>query len=195
MNNEPSHDQELNSDLSLVFECGGEIFAVTLLGVREISEPLPARSFPSSHPAFVGMANLRGEVLGIVNLQLLLRLPKASPTGKEVVIVLKDSEEGAMAILVDRVLETTELEPMDMHCLAQTAIQSASEFVVKIGSYKGKVAPVLDLSGLLNHQDWKGSIREDDLTGGSQQDKGKNEGGPDTSENFAQPHHRGSASA
>lgn len=55
-------------DRYLIFRIGGEAFAAPLLSIREIVEPLAYRPVPNMNEYFLGMANLRGQIMGVLDL-------------------------------------------------------------------------------------------------------------------------------
>lgn len=145
---------QLEAEECIIFEAGGDTFAVALRDVREISELLPLRQMPQTHEAFLGLANLRGEVIGVVDIRIVLKSIRNPPHEKNLLIVL-DTQEGAMAILVDRVLGTQVLEEVSMPFTAEKAVKAAASYVVRICSFAGKFTPVLDLSRLLAQEEWR----------------------------------------
>lgn len=141
---------------SLVFEVGGDLFAVAIEDVREVSEVLPFRAMPKSHGALLGLANLRGEVVGLVDMRILLGLTPTDTLGKEVILIF-ETGQGLMGVLVDRVLATAELPDVEMPSAAEGAVKETASFVSRMCSYKDRFAPMVDFSKMLTEGDWVGS--------------------------------------
>lgn len=140
--------------LSIVFEAAGDIFAVDLNSIREVAEPLPLRPMPHCHPALLGLANLRGEVIGVVDLRVILGKPSPQKTGREIFLVFH-TPQGTMAALVDRALATAELEFAAMPVQAEASLKTTSAYITRLCLYKGKFAPVLDLPRMLSDDTWR----------------------------------------
>lgn len=60
--------KDSEGDRYLIFRISGEAFAAPLLSIREIVEPLPYRAVPNMNDYFLGMANLRGQIMGVLDL-------------------------------------------------------------------------------------------------------------------------------
>ncbi len=96
---------DLKSEALLIFGLAGQSFAFRLAAVAEIIR-LPALvHMPLVPPSLLGLANLRGVVLPIVNLRGLLRLPGAPADETTRVIVMRgDAPVGFVVDGVDRLL-------------------------------------------------------------------------------------------
>ena len=80
--NNLSHGREL-----IAFRIGDQEFCVNIMSVREIRGWTPATSMPHAPPYVLGIINLRGAVLPIVDLSLRLGMKPAEPTVRHVIIV------------------------------------------------------------------------------------------------------------
>lgn len=60
--------KDSEADRYLIFRIGAESFAAPLLSIREIVEPLAYRCVPNTNDYFLGMANLRGQIIGVLDL-------------------------------------------------------------------------------------------------------------------------------
>jgi purine-binding chemotaxis protein CheW len=97
------------------FTLGSERYGVETRFVREIHPLTEFTSLPST-PAFVlGLVNVRGQILSIINLKKLLELPEKGITDLNKVIIVQDGqmEVGILAdaILGIRVIPSDELCP------------------------------------------------------------------------------------
>jgi len=71
----------------ILFELGGERFAINVLKVREIITPTPIAKIPNSHAAVEGIINVRGEIISVINLANILNLaPSEKPENDKFVI-------------------------------------------------------------------------------------------------------------
>ena len=80
--NNLTHGREL-----IAFRIGDQEFCVNIISVREIRGWTPATSMPHAPPYVLGIINLRGAVLPIVDLSLRLGMKPAEPTVRHVIIV------------------------------------------------------------------------------------------------------------
>ena len=84
----------------LAFRAGGERFAVPLERVREAARPRRITPLPGAPPAWCGVALVRGEALGVVDVAAAVGLRRAGAPGAPLVVVLHGCDH---AILVDAI--------------------------------------------------------------------------------------------
>lgn len=100
----------------LGFYLEGELFGVPLREVVEISKLLPIVPVPFSPKFVLGVINVRGEIIPVIDLKTILKLNKGT---EEERVVLVESNKGKVGILVDKVVgvvrvEEERLEPNPM---------------------------------------------------------------------------------
>ena len=86
-----------------VITLGGRPFAVDVTAAREVVVLDATTSVPGAPAALVGVMNLRGTVLPIVEVRPLLGLPVCATVGRPHALLLADADRRA-AILIERVL-------------------------------------------------------------------------------------------
>ena len=88
------------TDRVLAFRAGGERFAVPLDRVREAARPRRIAPLPGAPRAWCGVALVRGEALGVVDVAAAVGLPTSTALAAPLVVVLHGCEH---AILVDAI--------------------------------------------------------------------------------------------
>ena len=88
---------------------GGRPFAVDVTDAREVVVLDVTTPVPGAPASLVGVMNLRGSVLPVVEARPLLGLPVRAPVGRARALVLADAQQRA-AILIERVLGLTAFE-------------------------------------------------------------------------------------
>ncbi len=94
--------KEIEGDRYLIFRIGKEAFAAPLLSIREIVEPLVYRPVPNMNDYFLGMANLRGQIIGVLDLGIRFGLGPVVGS-KESVFLIFEVDGTVMAGLANRV--------------------------------------------------------------------------------------------
>lgn len=90
------------------FRIGEEDYAVDIMRVREIIQPLPITPVPRA-PAFVeGVVRLRGEVIPVVDVRKRFGLPPSPPTRKTKFLVVHVAGR-RLGLVVDEVCEVLRL--------------------------------------------------------------------------------------
>ena len=103
----------LETSQYLTFMLVDEIFALDVANVREILEYSSVTKVPRTPDFLLGIINVRGSVVPVVDMRIKLGLPASEPTVDTCIIVTEVSLEEETAIvgaLVDAVQEVFELE-------------------------------------------------------------------------------------
>lgn len=103
---------------ALTFMLGTETYAVDVLRVREIKVWSRVTPIPLSSSHVLGVLNLRGEIVPVVDLRRLLALPPAEFGPQTVIIVISfsgdDERSRSVGVVVDRVSEVVDARSTDL---------------------------------------------------------------------------------
>lgn len=141
---------ENESGQYLTFQLGNELFAFNVLHTNEVLEVSQITRIPGSGDAMIGVINLRGSVVPVIDLRKRLGLPE-TPYTIDTSIIIIDTEYGdekvTLGVLVDAakqviMLDTSRLEPpprvgMNLNIEYITAIgKHESGFIILLNSDK-----------------------------------------------------------
>lgn len=88
----------------IVFFLGDELFAVPARKISEVVQPLEITALPGVPEWLLGICNLRGEIVSVVNLPKLWKPEDATNFVKPKLIILRE-QKGAIALATDRLSE------------------------------------------------------------------------------------------
>jgi len=126
----------------LLVVVGGERFGCPLEAVREVVAARATARLPGAEPHVLGLMNLRGRLLTVLDVGLRLALPSAAPDGGHVLVVEVEGREAGCR--VDQVLRVVPAPPL--HPAAQPPGNApAGGIVMGIGEVDGEPVAVLDL--------------------------------------------------
>ena len=132
-----------------LFSLGGSTFAVDVRSAREVAGFDNITRVPRGVRHLVGVANLRGSIVPIVDIRGALGLAEARPARSVHTLVVRDGSL-VVAAVVDSVLG---LEPFDAVLPPDTPAGSrareAGAFATGWVSWAGEIVPVLDIPRLL----------------------------------------------
>lgn len=114
----PASEKTQNSDGEkfVVFFLDDELFAVSAREVAEIVRPLEYTPLPNAPEWLHGIANLRGEIISVLNLSKICRKNSLPASPKSRLIVLKPKTPASpTAFPVDRLSEIITLSKSDIH--------------------------------------------------------------------------------
>jgi purine-binding chemotaxis protein CheW len=92
------------------FQIGRQEFCVDITNVREIRGWTPATPVPHAPAFLLGVINLRGAVMPVINLGARLGMETSQPTARHVIIVAKVGDQ-SVGLVVDAVCETFAVRP------------------------------------------------------------------------------------
>lgn len=70
----------------VTFTVGENLFCINVLKVKEIIHPLEVTPVPDSNPAIEGVSQVRGEIMPVVNLARVMKLPEIEPENTKFII-------------------------------------------------------------------------------------------------------------
>ncbi|MEM9068130.1 MAG: chemotaxis protein CheW [Myxococcota bacterium] len=126
---EPSQVSEF-----LGFVINHETYAVPLHAIREILKVPPVTEVPRAPSDVLGIISVRGRIITVVDLRLLLKMD-TQEADKHTRVLLVDSGDEVIGLLVDRVLQVYRLSTDEIE-LAGHVASDLSEHVMGIGRPK-----------------------------------------------------------
>ena len=129
-----------------------ERFAVPVERVREILQVQPVARMPNAPPHFLGMIDVRGQGVSVVDLRQKLGLGECLDTENTRIIVLQVAIEGRDIVLglkTDRVFEVTVLDGGQLEQPPEIGSKWQADCIAGIGRRNGVFVTVFDLSRLV----------------------------------------------
>ena len=146
---------EARSQLKLLtFSLGSEIYGVDILRVKEIRGWSPVTRIPQSADSMLGVLNLRGAIVPIVDLRVRFALGAADFNATTVVIVLSLGGAGGqreMGIVVDSVRDVVDVDGAGIKA-APVVNGSAGGFIKGIVTHDEQMLILLDADSLATHE-------------------------------------------
>ncbi|MDF1879810.1 chemotaxis protein CheW [Sulfurimonas sp. MAG313] len=148
------HDQinpdEENMDevVQLVgFVIGEEEFSVPILSIQEIIKPIEWTRVPQTPEYVLGVFNLRGSVIPLIDLRLKFGLPSEKMTDNSRFMVMKNDSETA-GFVIDRLTEAIRLKKHEIGPAPETAMQEKT-MIEGVGKQNDKILTILKVDKLL----------------------------------------------
>ena len=116
----PEHDIEDTTLEIMSFTLGGERYGLDTRFVHGIERTVSCTILPGAPKPFVGVANVRGAIVAVVDVSTLLNVRRAGPSVAERIIVV-GAEEVELAILVDSVEEVLRIPVSNLRPMSETA--------------------------------------------------------------------------
>ena len=131
----------------VVFFLNGNLYGVSADKVAEVSQPLAIVALPNAPGWLLGIGNLRGEIVAIVNLPKIIGENSPVSTKKTKLIVLKTKNTDApIAFPIDKLNEIVQSNDVKY----ETPVKNDSPFVSAKFNSKSNVVNLIDSDKLLN---------------------------------------------
>lgn len=116
----------------LTFELDKEIYGVDIMSVREVMDYTSLTKVPQTPDFMVGVINLRGNVVPVIDLKLKFGLGKTDKTVNTCVIIVEveiDGESTVLGALADSVEEVVEFEGSTIEDAPKIGTQLNTAFI------------------------------------------------------------------
>ena len=150
----------------LTFQLGDERFAVNVHNLLNILELIPITKVPKSQEFLKGVINLRGSVLGVVDIKMKFNFPLTEYTKETCILVLQilmEDELTEVAAIVDSVHDVLEVDEKEILPPLSVGIKFKSEFVTGVIKSEDRFVMILDMDKLFSLDQLK-EISEDIIT-------------------------------
>lgn len=130
----------------LTFRTGTQWYAVDVMTVFEVSNMVAISAVPDMPPAILGMVNIRGEVVPIVDLRLRFHTSNRHVELTTPIIFLRHAEVGTYGIVVDDVDDVINLKP---NAISQTSLTQRAKHIMGLTDVNGRLIMLLDPKELI----------------------------------------------
>jgi purine-binding chemotaxis protein CheW len=101
--------------------------------------------------SFTGLLNLRGQMVGVVDLRIRFQL--GVPANKPGIILVVDLGESLLGAHVDDVLAVVNVPPSEVHTNFTVGTRVSVDFLTGIATVGGRMVSIIELSKLLSTQE------------------------------------------
>lgn len=149
-------EAQIQSDLAqyLMFELNREIYALDILTVREILDIPPITRVPRVPEYILGVINLRGSVVPVIDLNSRLGFNKLDNYTKETCIIIVEKEEKGelrrpFGLVVDAVQEVIVFGAEQISEVSRVGISMNTDFIEGVGNHQDNFVLIMNLNRIL----------------------------------------------
>jgi purine-binding chemotaxis protein CheW len=137
----------------LTFLIGGEMFAISILGIKEIIEYGSLTTVPMMPDFIRGVINLRGAVVPVVDLSARFGRTASEVTRRSCIVILEveaDEEKQDVGVVVDSVSEVLEIPVAEIEPAPSFGARIRADFISGMGKVDGKFVIILNAERVLS---------------------------------------------
>jgi len=145
--------EAIEGEQHVIFSLAEREYAVSIDNVVEIGEPLNTTPVPNVPGWVLGVANLRGDIVSVVDLRAFMGLPPAAPGQEKRMLVAQSSDaEVSTCVVVDQVRGIRYLNVDQLAEQTSAATDFIAQFIRGICEDDGLELAVLDFERVLSSE-------------------------------------------
>jgi purine-binding chemotaxis protein CheW len=156
-------DQEHITQI-LRFQLDQETYGIEIHTIREILELQRITRLPQSSEYLIGVMNVRGKVVPVIDLRIKLGLPAASVTADSAIIILEhfwDGNEILMGVLVDSISGVLTIDRGEIQLPPRVGARMDVQYIQGMGRIGNDFVSILRTDGLFTRENSEPVLRED----------------------------------
>lgn len=139
----------------VTFRLEGEVYGINVMQVREVLRVTEIAPVPGAPVYALGIVNLRGNVVTVIDTRRRFGLPPAEMTDSSRIVII-ESEEEVIGILVDGVSEVVELRQSEIELAPSVGTEESSRYIQGVATRREELLIVVDLNRLLSDEEKAG---------------------------------------
>ena len=147
--------QQLTSDESTIqsvtFRLGAELYGINVLRVQEILRVTDITPVPDAPGYVLGIINLRGSVVTVIDARIRLGLPAVETTDLSRIIIIEGSLY-SVGVLVDSVGDVTDVAVSDIHPAPEIGSIISQNFIQGVTDLGPSLLIMVDLDQLFSEE-------------------------------------------
>lgn len=134
----------------VTFKLENETYGIDVMQVREVLRCSEISQVPGAPGYVLGIINLRGNVVSIIDTRSRFGLPQKEPDDASRILILEAGGGQVVGFLVDSVHEVLQLHATEMESAPDTGSGDSSRFISGLSNRKEGLLILIDASKLLS---------------------------------------------
>ena len=137
----------------VTFKLENEVYGVNVMQVQEVLRYTEIAPVPGAPDYVLGIINLRGNVVSVIDTRLKFGLMPAEVTDSSRIIII-EAEKQVVGILVDSVAEVVYLKASEIDPAPSVGTEESARFIQGVSNRKEDLLILVDLNKLLSDNEW-----------------------------------------
>lgn len=137
-----------NNKEYVVFKLNNEFYALGIKNVENIEKTLEITRVPYAEKYVVGVVNLRGNIIPVIDLRMRFSLPQKD-NDEETRIIIVNVGETKVGMMVDESSEVIKLDDEDIDPAPAISGKNTENYIREIGKSDGRIIMLVDLQKIL----------------------------------------------
>ncbi len=136
----------------VTFRLGGEKYGINVVQVREVLRNTEITPVPGAPDFVLGIINLRGNVVTVIDTRMRFGLPVREMDDSSRIVII-ESDEQVVGMLVDSVAEVLDLKATDIEPAPTVGNDQSAKYIQGVASLEDELLILVDLEKLLGLQE------------------------------------------
>lgn len=136
----------------VTFRLGNETYGINVMQVQEVLRVSEIAPVPGAPDYVLGIINLRGNVVTVVDTRRRFGLPSKEPDEMSRIVIIEAAEQ-VIGILVDSVAEVVELRTAEIETAPNVGNEDSARYILGVTSREGKLLILVDLNKFLTEEE------------------------------------------
>lgn len=159
-------DTTVESGQYLTFLLGDETFAFNVLKINEVMEVSQITRIPGANEVMMGVINLRGTVVPVVDLRKKLNMPEKEHTIDTSIIIVDTSygeDKVTLGVLVDAAKKVIMLDGTQLEPPPKVGMNLRIEYITAIGKHDNNFIILLDSDKIFSEEELAVAVEAGDV--------------------------------
>ncbi len=137
----------------VTFRLQEETYGINVMQVQEVLRYTEIAPVPGSPDYVLGIINLRGNVVTVIDTRSRFGLPPADVSDNTRIVII-EAETQVIGILVDSVAEVVYLKQSEVDVAPNVGNDESARFIHGVANREGELLILVDLNKLLSDDEW-----------------------------------------
>ena len=137
----------------VTFRLKDETYGINVMQVQEVLRITEIAPVPGAPGYVLGIINLRGNVVTVIDTRTRFGLPTSEVDDASRIVII-ESEQQVVGILVDSVAEVVELRQSEIDQAPSVGNEESARYIQGVASRDDDLLIVVDLNKLLSEEEW-----------------------------------------
>ncbi|MDV2856468.1 MULTISPECIES: chemotaxis protein CheW [Oceanimonas] len=138
----------------VTFRLDNETYGINVMQVQEVLRYSDIAPVPGAPDYVLGIINLRGNVVTVLDTRLRFGLPSAEVTDNTRIVII-EAEKQVIGILVDSVAEVVYLKSSEIETAPNVGTSESARFIQGVCNRESELLILVDLDKLLSDDEWE----------------------------------------
>ncbi|MFT7410684.1 MAG: purine-binding chemotaxis protein CheW [Oleispira sp.] len=137
----------------VTFRLENESYGINVMQVQEVLRYTEIAPVPGAPPYVLGIINLRGNVVTVIDTRSRFALPDAETTDQTRIVII-EAENQVVGILVDSVAEVVYLRQSEIETTPNVGNDESAKFIQGVCHKNDELLILVDLEKLMSDEEW-----------------------------------------